>query len=420
MLLHAFARRVVRRYRPHVVAVTGSYGKTAAKEAIAAALGRLYNVHAGAKSFNNELGVPFTILGVQGGDTVTGVSRVVQGIWRGLWLILTRQQYPAVLVVEMGADKPGDLKISLDLAAPSVAVITGVGPTHLMQFGSVENVFAEKSLVASAVPEGGWVVLNGDDPRVRTLAEHTGAAIVSYGFSGGVAVRCVDAANAKADDGVPGLLLTVQYNREKIPVFVPGVTGTQSAYAVLAAIACGIAFRMDLPDIIDGLSDYAPPPGRMRVIAGINGSMLIDDSYNSSPDACLSAIEALRQFPAEGRRIAVLGEMADLGSAAVSSHRTIGRAVVENGIDALVCVGGVARAFADGARGAGMPDAALMYAHSPREAAELVRGTLRKGDTVLLKGSQVSRMERATASLMAEPGFAKAQLVRQDAKWLRR
>lgn len=417
-LVSTLARRVLHRYRPHVVAVTGSYGKTAAKQAVSAVLGQLYDVRSSTMSFNNEFGVPFTILGVPETASTTGILRMSNAVWRGLTLLSVRKSYPTVVVLEMGADAPGDIAASLGLAEPSVGVVTGVGPTHLQRFGSIENVFAEKSLVATSVKKGGWVVLNGDDPRVRTLAEETAAAVVSYGFEDGVAVRCVDAANAKRDDGTRGLMLTVEHNNETVRTFVPGVTGTQSAYAVLAGIAVGIAFHMDLPDIVEGLASFTPPPGRMRIIAGVHGSTLIDDSYNSSPDACQSAIEALRQFPADGKRYAVLGEMADLGAASVPAHRMIGRAVVENGIDSLVCVGDPAREIAAGAFEVGYSRDTVTFVANAREAVNLVRGRLTSGDAALIKGSQVSRMERAVAGLMAEPHSAKELLVRQDSKWL--
>ncbi len=417
-LVSSLARRVLRRYRPHVVAITGSYGKTAAKQAISAVLGRLYDVRSSAKSFNNELGVPFTVLGVPEFASMTGISRMTYAVAKGIRLLMLSEPYPAVVVLELGSDAPGDIAASLELATPSVGIVTGVGPTHLQRFGSVENVFAEKSLVATSVKKGGWAVLNGDDPRVRTLAEETSAAVVSYGFDDGVAVRCLDAAHAQREDGAYGLMLAVQCCTEKFQLFVPGVTGTQSAYAVLAGIAVGIAFHMDIPDIVEGLSGFDPPPGRMRLIAGVHGSTIIDDTYNSSPDACHSAVEALRQYPADGKRYAVLGEMADLGAAAVPAHRMIGRAIAENGIDALVCVGDAAQAIAAGAFEEGFPKGSAAFAYDASDAAKQLRGRLTSGDVALIKGSQVARMERTVAGLMAEPGSAQALLVRQDTKWL--
>ncbi|MFH0828959.1 MAG: UDP-N-acetylmuramoyl-tripeptide--D-alanyl-D-alanine ligase [Candidatus Kerfeldbacteria bacterium] len=417
-LLTFFARRVVRRYHPHVVGITGSYGKTSAKEAIAVVLSHIYDIQSSAGSFNNEFGVPFTVLGAPTAKGVPGWRRVAVSLWHGAQYLVSHKPYPPVLVLEMGADKPGDIEAILGIVPLSVGVITSVGPTHLHHFGSVENVLAEKSLIATRVAHDGWIVLNGDDPRVRSLADVSPASVISFGFSGGVAVRCIDAAVVKGDSGEHGLMIKVLFNRETVSVFIPGVVGIHSAYAALAGIAVGIAFHMDFPDIVAALSRYTPPPGRMRVLSGVKNTTLIDDSYNSSPDACTAALETLRSFPAEGKRYALLGEMADLGASTEPAHREIGRKVVENCIDVFVGVGEAMKHAASEARKAGMDEDHIFSFDDPVSAAKLVHDRFTPGDTALIKGSQIARMEKAVKELMADPERAEELLVRQDTTWL--
>lgn len=413
-LLRWMARRVLQRYAPRVVAITGSYGKTSAKEAIAAVLRDSYAIRSSAKSFNNEFGVPFTILGV----TAEGaVARILQGAANGLKLLFRRSVYPTYLVLEMGADRPGDIDRLTRLVQPTISVLTGVGPTHLQRFGSVEAVLAEKALLALRTDEHGWSVLNGDDPRVRTLAETTPCRIISYGFESGVAVRCVDAAVSRDQDGQYGMLATIEARRQTVRVFLPGVVGRQSVNAALAATAVGLCAELDFLDIVEGLKRYQPPPGRMRVLDGRDRSWLIDDTYNASPDTMIAAIDALREFPAEGRRWAVLGEMADLGSASVPAHQAVGREVVDEQIDVLVTVGRAAQPIAETARAAGLPADRILHFASSTEAAGKLRDLVRPGDVFLCKGSQVSRMERVVEALLAQPEIARSMLVRQDARW---
>lgn len=417
--LRALASRVLKKYKPQVIGVTGSYGKTSTKEAVAAALAPVYRLRVSAKSFNNDFGVPFTVLGVPA-ELVGGMQRFWRAKLNGLKLLLSPQPYPTMLVLEMGADRPGDIRNLLKIAPVDVAVVTSIGPTHLQRFGTVDAVFAEKSLLATELRQDGWAVLNGDDDRVRILAEASPCRIVSYGFQSGVAVRCLDAAVGQDEaSGSWGMLLKVQHPSDTFQIFLPGVAGRHSAYAALAAVAVGVVYRLDTVELVEGLRAYDPPPGRMRILDGVKQTRLIDDTYNSSPDACVAAIEALREFPCEGRRYAVLGEMADLGVATEAAHRAIGQTVVDEQIDVLVAVGEKMKHAADEARRQGMSGDRVFSFDDPITAARFVQERLKPGDVVLFKGSQVARMEKAVMELMAEPERARELLVRQDGKWLR-
>ncbi|MBI4426365.1 MAG: UDP-N-acetylmuramoyl-tripeptide--D-alanyl-D-alanine ligase [Candidatus Kerfeldbacteria bacterium] len=417
-VLRTLARQVIQRYHPEVIGVTGSYGKTSTKEAIAAVLSSAYVVRQSARSYNNEFGVPFTILDVRPGRS--GWQSVLRGLWFGLkYLVRASQPYPTVLVLEMGADRPGDIKTLTELTHINVAVLTGVGPTHLQRFSTVEAVLAEKSLLVTAVGERGWVALNGDDPRARSLSEVTPCRIISYGFDSGVAVRAVDAASSREEStGEWGLLVKIEFNQQQFTVFVPGVTGRHSAYAALAAVAVGAAYHLDVVEMVEGLRRYQPPPGRMRVLPGAFSTTLLDDSYNSSPDTCVAAVEALREFPAEHRRWAVLGDMAELGTAAEPAHRAIGQVVVDEQIDELVVIGQYGQASVAEALAQGLHREHTHTFSKPEETAEFLREHVQPGDVLLIKGSQAARMEKVTKALLADPSKAAELLVRQYGHWL--
>ncbi|MBI4090378.1 MAG: UDP-N-acetylmuramoyl-tripeptide--D-alanyl-D-alanine ligase [Candidatus Kerfeldbacteria bacterium] len=417
-LLRVLARRVIQRYHPDVIGVTGSYGKTSAKEAIEAVLASAYVVRSSAGSFNNEFGLPFTVLGVSPHLT-SGFSRGLQAAFNGLRLLLTRQPYPTALVLEMGADRPGDIRDLVQLTHLNVGVLTGVGATHLQRFGTVDAVLAEKSLLVTAVSPRGWAVLNGDDVRARTLAEVAPARIISYGFDGGCAVRAIDAAPSRDQaTGEWGILVKIEFNQQRFAVFLPGVAGRHSVYAALAGVAVGAAYHLDVVEIVSGLRRYVPPAGRMRVLAGAFKTTLIDDSYNASPDAAVAAIEALRQWPTDRRRWAVLGDMAELGTATEPAHRAVGTTVANERIDELVVVGEHGRATLAAAVAQGLPADRVHHFTQPAAAAAWLRERVQPGDVLLLKGSQASRMEKVVKALLADQSKAGELLVRQYGAWL--
>jgi UDP-N-acetylmuramoyl-tripeptide--D-alanyl-D-alanine ligase len=211
----------------------------------------------------------------------------------------------------------------------------------------------------------------------------------------------------------------VSYGGDKVRVVVPGVVGRAHAYAVLAAIATAVRLGSTLAEAAEGIGAYEPPPGRMRLVHGMNSSMLIDDSYNASPVATGEALEALSNVPHRGRRIAVLADMLELGAFSVAEHKKIG-AVAEKSADFLIAVGIRGRGIAEGAREAGMPPEAIHECEKGPDATEYLKSILQSGDVVLIKGSQSMRMEKVVRALMANPDEAKKLLCRQDEEWLQR
>ncbi|MBI4067800.1 UDP-N-acetylmuramoyl-tripeptide--D-alanyl-D-alanine ligase [Candidatus Kaiserbacteria bacterium] len=409
------ARAILRKYRPRVIAITGSVGKTTAKDAIYAALGGGPDIRKNEKSLNSELGVPLTIIGVQSAwGSAMGWVRI---IWKGFRMMSGNKPYPKTLIMETGADHPGDIHRIARWLMPDVAVLTGVAPVHIAFFDSIDSIFKEKQQLAKHLRTGGWLALNADDERVRTLV-NSSENVLPYGIEHG-ALRAHNIQMVFTGGKLNGIRFDVRHGAEAPIAFeLNGVLGNAHVLAALAACAVGITEGMSLKIIAANLKKHTPTPGRMRVLDGVNNSIIIDDSYNSSPAAALLALDTLKHIPTT-RRIAALGDMRELGSHSIEAHEAVGKRAAEV-VDLLITVGIESKVLAEAARKA-RPDLLIKsygYGESAKAGAELAKD-LRAGDIVLVKGSQnMIRMEHFTKSIMADPAKAKFLLVRQDSAWL--
>ena len=420
--LRRLARKIIQTQQPKIVAVTGSVGKTSAKEAIAAVLSQKFRVRAAHKNYNNEWGVPFTIIGVDTpGRSVFGWLAVW---WRARGLASSRRkEYPELLVLEMGADRKGDIQYLCETAPPDVAVITAVSAAHTEFFGSIEEVAEEKGTLVRALKPGGIAVLNGDDPHARDMEHDAKGKAVLYGF-GAEEVRADGIEMEFPDRGAwpRGMAAILRHNDRAIPFMIEGAVGRHALYPALAGAAVGLALGLSMEEVEEGLRQYTPPSGRMRLISGIKNTLLIDDSYNSSPLAAIAAVETLAEIePVQnGERYAVLGDMAELGNMALESHVAVGRRVAELPIDFLITVGELGKEIGKAARAAGMPEHRVAELNNSAEAGLFLQEKLEQGDVALIKGSQVVRMEKIVKEVMAEPLRAEELLVRMDESWVDR
>ncbi|MFZ2804384.1 MAG: Mur ligase family protein [Patescibacteria group bacterium] len=422
--LGACAKRALRREKPTVIAVAGSVGKTSTKAAIAIALGageKGSDVAASEKNYNNELGVPLTIFGCDAPHrSPLRWMVLLSKAWLTSvgWMRLRAK----VFVLEMATDKPGDLAYLLDIAPPSIGVLTAIGAEHTEFFGSIEAVAKEEAAVLDALLEDGMAIVNADDPLVHEAALRTKAQYVSFGMSDSAMSRIVSSSVA-IDETHPetsGLTVRISLYGAVSTLHLAGCVGRAQTYAVAAALAVCATFDHDIDAAIQRLESSFKMPGRMRLLEGIKRTWLIDDTYNSSTLAALSAIRDLAAFPitSPGRRIAALGDMLELGALAEDAHREMGHAAAEAGIDMLIACGTLAHVTAQGARDAGMSDDRIfVFAKSP-EVGLFIQERLKEHDVVLIKGSQGIRMERVTKELMAHPDKAEELLVRQSPDWL--
>jgi UDP-N-acetylmuramoyl-tripeptide--D-alanyl-D-alanine ligase len=319
----------------------------------------------------------------------------------------------------VGADRPGDIARSAPWLLPEIAVITGVSaiPAHVEYFDSPEHVFREKRILAEYVRPGGTLVVNGDDPRMRELRAGFRGASVLYAIEG-AADYSASHAEILYEHALPaGMQFRANHGGSSIPVIIRGALGISRVYAALAAIAVAERIGIDPVSATTSLSAWTPPPGRVRLIPGLRGSIIIDDTYNSSPAAALAALDTLVSVKSK-RRIAVLGDMLELGKFAKDAHMQLGERAAACA-DKLITIGIRTRATAEAALDAGLLDEDILQydMHETKRAADELQKDLREGDVILVKGSQSMRLERFVLEIMAEPAKASELLVRMEPEW---
>lgn len=415
------AKLVLGKYRPMIVAVTGSVGKTSTKDAIYSVLSRTHFVRKSAKTLNTDIGVPLTILGCD--NAWWDALRWLRNILEGLFLIILPSNYPEWLVLEVGADHPGDVERIASWLSPDIVVLTLIPdvPVHVEFFESPEAVLQEKKHLADALSKNGTLVVYGDDQKTLAVGKESGAQVLTYGTDEGLTVRGSHFEMLTGQDGRPeGITFRANLSGGSYPVEIRGTLGRQHMYAALAVLAVGEALSLNSVSAIEALKEHQTPPGRMRLLAGIKGTTIIDDSYNSSPAAAHEALAALASIPAgNGKKVAVLGDMLELGKYTSDEHRALGKAAAGI-VHLLVTVGFRARDIADGALSAGLHESAILQYEDSRKAGKELESLIREGDVILIKGSQSIRMERTVEELMAEPEKAEELLVRQDPEWRRK
>ena len=423
------ARVVVKKYKPHIIAITGSVGKTSTKDAIYAVVSRGAHVRKSQKSFNSEIGVPLTILGVENGWS--NPLKWMQNLVDGLFLIIFNAKYPEWLVLEVGADRPGDIKSLAAWLPVDIAVITRLPdvPVHVEFFESPEAVAEEKASLIKALKPAGTLILYGDDERTASLALRAeGRNVIFYGMKPEAFVHAEHMLPMFDAEGYPeGMSAQIVVGESTAPIEIKGTVGSHALLAVMGGVAVGSVFKKTVDEMVATLKTYDPPPGRMRLLRGIKETLLIDDTYNSSPAAVSAALDALHFVGPHfaharhkrGRRIAVLGDMLELGRHSVDEHRKLGAIVAKNAT-LLLTIGFRARDIATGALEHHMKEGAMLQYDDAEKAGQELSQLIRPGDTILIKGSQGMRMEKIVKLLMANPERASDLLVRQDEEWRNR
>lgn len=416
-VLKLFAVLTLKRYNPGIIGVTGNVGKTSAKEVIGMVLGEGRRVRASSKNFNNEIGLPLSILGCW--EKTGGLFFWVRVFLASLvQLFVTNRSYPEVLVLEYGVDRVGDMKYLLEIARPHIGVFTAMGevPVHIEFFADVEGIVREKSKLLSQLPTTGFAILNADDRHVLSVKQLTRANVITFGFSEKADMRISNFSNY-LDGENAGVSFKLTYGGSFVPVRIDGVFGRAPAYASAIAAVLGLVFGMNLVKISDALSRYKTPNGRQKALQGVKRSLIIDDTYNASPLAMREALAAIKNLKAK-RKIAVLGDMLELGKYTLQAHEIIGSIVVDS-VDILFTVGLRGKIIAEAAEKAGLSRKRIFCFMNIHEAGMQLQQKIQSGDLILVKGSQGVRMEKIVNEIMAEPARAKDLLVRQTKQWLR-
>jgi UDP-N-acetylmuramoyl-tripeptide--D-alanyl-D-alanine ligase len=372
--LQALAHRVRRDSGTKVVAITGSAGKTTTKEVTAEFLATRYRVMRNPGNFNNHIGLPLSLIDLR--------------------------QRPEVAVVELGMNHTGEIRTLVRIAEPDVRVWTNVGEAHLGFFSSVEDIADAKAEILEGATASTLLVANADDERIVTRGAAFAGRLVTFGIDRPAAVR----ASAIVDRGIEGTSARVVTPRGSFDVATP-LVGRGNLANVLAATAVAVDFDVPLEAIAEVARQLRPAAHRGQVIRLSSGVTIIDDSYNANPTATCQALDVLAAEPSASRRVAVLGEMLELGAGADVLHESVGRAAARARLDVLVAVGGPpASVLARAAVDAGMGDGVVRYFATSDEAADEVAGIVRSGDLVLVKGSRGVRTDRVVARLEAKFG----------------
>jgi len=336
-----------------VIGITGSVGKSTTKEMVAEVLSRRYHTLKSEGNYNNEIGLPMTVLN------------------------LTEGHQRAVL--EMGFYVPGEIKFLCDLALPSIGVVTNIGTVHAERAGSQDMIAKGKAELVQSLPPDGFAILNYDDPLVRAMAEQTSAQVLFYGLD--------EKADVWADDveglGLNGIRFKLHYRDEIIYLRVP-MLGRHSVHTALRAAAVGLVDGLGWQEIVSGLR-FGHMQLRLVAIRTTTGALVLDDTYNASPQSTLAALNLLNEM--EGRKVAVLGDMLELGPYERQGHEMVGIRAAEVA-DLLITIGARAKTIAGTAREAGFPKEKITEVEDAQSAVAVMRDNLTKDDVVLLKGSR--------------------------------
>ena len=398
------AKAIVHKHRPFVVGISGSVGKTSAKDAVSCVLREWTRTVSSPGNQNDELGVPLSIIGA--GPSGRNPFGWIATLRRARQILRSRDgSYPECLVLEFGSCHVGDVEYLMQMSTPDVGVLTGIEATHLEFYGSLEAIEREEGKVVTMLPASGVGIVNVDNPGAAAAVARASCRIVTYGFEAAADVRALGAVSSIDWDRFTACThLEVQCGEERGTLRIDGTLGSHSCYAPLAALGVAQAVGVPFVDAMRTLRNYVPPPGRMRCGPGLSRSLVIDDTYNSSPAAAMSALQALAAVAPRGgsaEAIAVLGPMAELGPISRSQHEAVGRHAAGLGLDCVVTVGSAARDTARAARDAGMPDDRVLELAGTEEAIRALMERGKPGDVVLVKGSRSAQMERVAQALTA-------------------
>ena len=366
--LQDIARYWRRKLSLRVVGITGSVGKSSTKELVAEILSQKYHTYKNPGNYNNEIGLPLTILNLGSGYEC--------------------------LVVEMGFYYPGEITFLCDIAKPEIGIVTNIGTVHAERAGSQEAIAKGKSELVQALPAGpeGIAILNYDDALVRAMAGKTKAKVLFYGLDSHADIW----ADEIQGKGLKGIRFRLHYQDQSVLMEVP-ILGRHSVQTILRAAAVGFSEGLSLDEVTAGLMN-SNTQLRLVAVQTNNGALILDDTYNATPESTIAALDLLDEL--QGQKIAVLGDMLELGQYAQQGHELVGMRAAQV-VQHLIAVGPLGRTIADTAKAGGLPPTAVTWVENALQAADVLKYNLKAGDVVLIKGSHGLRMDRI-ASILEE------------------
>lgn len=413
-ILRFMTQVVIRKYHPLIVGITGSVGKSSTKEAVTLVLEVAHTVRKADGNYNNEIGIPLTVIGAASGGN--SWVRWIGVFCKWLFIVVFPVRYPEVLVLEMGIDRPGDMEYLLGFIPLNIGIVTQISSSHIAYFGTLNNIAREKGRIVAALPEDGIAILNADDKRTEKMREKTKAKVVTYGFEDGADVHADNFVFHREAKRAEGLSFKVNFDGKTVPLRLPKVVAKHHIPAALAALSLGVALRMNPVDIVEALEKFEPLPGRLRLLPGRDNTYLLDDTYNASPASTRAALEVMGELMAP-RKVVVLGDMLELGPESDREHALLSDAVKSSGVDIVVTVGKHMRALHEQLLADGFSRKQVLWLPDPLSAIEAVMNIVRTEDLILIKGSQGLRMEKVTEQLLVDPRTAASYLCRQTDDW---
>lgn len=402
-VLAFWAKAIIRKYHPKVIGITGSVGKTSTKEVTAFVLAHKFRVRASIKNYNNEFGLPFSIIGVESpGKNIWGW---IQVFWKIKKLLLIRDKnYPEILILEMGVDREGDMDYLLSIVKPDIGVLTNVSQSHLEYFGSLEKIKKEKAKLLKNLNKDGLAILNFDNKNLQDLPREIKSKCWLYGLGEGVDFLAKDVSLTLPADLLSGEFYGINFKLEHqgsvLPIILPGAISYPAVHSSLVALAIGLYLNLNLIEIKKYLQEIPSVSGRMEILPGIKETIIINDAYNSSPESALSALRTMEEIKlSRGRKIAVLGDMLELGTYSEEGHRAVGKRVAEVGIDLLITIGPKSLLLSKSALSAGLPEENIFEFDQVEESLEFIKDKIRPGDLVLIKASRGMRLDKIIQEL---------------------
>lgn len=418
-ILRWMAAAILKKYSPKIIGITGSVGKTSTAAAIFSVLASHFRVRSNEKNYNNEIGIPLIIIGVQSGES--SLLAWLGIFFKWLAIMIFPLSYPEFLILEMGADRPGDLDYLMSFVKVEIGVLTDISESHIEFFKTIEGVAKEKGSLVKSLSEKDLVVLNIDNKYIAKIKSQLKARVITFGFSEEADVMATDGLyNYSNEEGrepeIRGLSFKLNYKGTFIPMRLNYVLAKHNIYAALAAVCVGIEMGLNLIEIGKALENFCLPRGRMTLISGIKNTFIIDDTYNSSPVSAVAALEVLKEISSK-RKIAVLGDMLELGEDTKKGHQEVIRKFFELEGNLLFAVGKrMKEAIFELPEGEIIKNNILLFS-SPMEAGKKLQEMMREGDLILIKGSQAIRMEKTVEEVMAEPEKSRELLCRQNISW---
>lgn len=412
--LKIMAILVLKKYNPKIVGITGSVGKTSAKEAIFTVLAGKFRVRKNEKNYNNEIGVPLTIIGAESG--MQSIRKWLRVFLKWIWIIIFPVEYPEILILEMGADRPGDIDYLTNFVKPSVGIITEISSSHIEFFKTLEGIAKEKGTLVKKLEEKSLAVINIDNPHIEKLKNQIKSRVITFGFSDEAEMKATDISFIYSENVIRGISFKLNYNGSSVPVRLNNILAKHQIYAALAGAVVGIEFGLNLVEISEFLSEFSSPCGRLNLVPGIKNTNIIDDTYNSSPASVLAALEVLREIEAP-RKIVVLGDMLELGEDTEKEHRKIGEKISEVRADLFFAFGKRMQFAIDELKSRNFSKEKIFYFEDHENLGKKLQDEIKEGDLILIKGSQGMRMEKTVEEIMADPMNAEIILCRQNQEW---